>query len=83
MHCAQVYSIKDQSAFMLPAGHWHQNLAGRGLPVATILPMQPRKTVLQKQSTVIDIVHTRVHLLHSDSLRSTELERARLFSLDL
>jgi hypothetical protein len=46
---------------MLPAWRWHQDLAGCGLPVATILPMQPRKTVLQKISIVIAIVCTPVY----------------------
>ncbi len=68
---------------MLPAGRWHQNLAGCGLPVANILPMQPRKTVLQKIDSDRHSVHTRVHLLLSDSLIGTELERARFISLDL
>ncbi len=74
--CAQVCTIKDPPASMLPAGRLHQNLAGRGLPVATMRPMQPRKTVLQKNRRDRHSVHTHVHLLHSDSLRGTELERA-------
>jgi hypothetical protein len=59
--CAQVCTIKDPSASMLPAGLWHQNLAGCGLPVATILPMHPGKAVLQNKSTVIVIVCTPVY----------------------
>jgi hypothetical protein len=81
---AQVCTIKDPSASMLPAGLWHQNLAGCSLPVATILPMHPGKAVLQnKIDSDRHSVHTRVHLLHSNSLGGTELERRRLISLDL
>ncbi len=60
MH-AGLCTIIDPSVSMLTAGLWHQNLAGCGLPVATILPMHPGKAVLQNKSTVIVIVCTPVY----------------------
>ncbi len=57
---------------MLSVGLWHQILAGRDQPRATIMPMQPRTELIKHDQYV---VHTRVHLKYSDICRATELDR--------